>query len=145
MGNGWRQFLKQFHGGVHPGAALGGGVNAPGHGDGATAVEDADDDGGGLISLESGVDGQGQSTGAPPGEDPAKQRREAESYVQLGLAGACPVAAVVEPLPEILAEVVPSAPGREGGGDGVLTGAAGEDGPTDPQDQTGQLWLREAR
>ena len=58
MGNGWRQFLKQFHGGVHPGAALGGGVNAPGHGDGATAVEDADDDGGALISLESGVEGQ---------------------------------------------------------------------------------------
>ena len=87
MGNGWRQFLKQFHkqfhGGVHPGAALGGGVNAPGHGDGATAVEDADDDGGGLISLESGVDGQGQSAGAPPGEDPAEQGREAESYVQV--------------------------------------------------------------
>ena len=124
---------------------MGGGVNAPGHGDGATAVEDADDDGGGLIALESGVDGQGQSAGAPPGEDPAKQGREAESYVQLGLAGACPVAAVVEPLPEILAEVVPAVPGREGGGDGVLTGAAGEDGPTDPQYQTGQLWLREVR
>ena len=92
-----------------------------------------------------GVDGQGQSAGAPPGEDPAKQRREAESYVQLGLAGTCPVAAVVEPLPEILAEVVPAAPGREGGGDGVLAGAAGEDGPTDPQDQTGQLWLRKVR
>ena len=124
---------------------MGGGVNAPGHGDGATAVEDADDDGGGLIALESGVDGQGQSAGAPPGEDPAKQRREAESYVQLGLAGACPVAAVVEPLSEVLAEVVPAAPGREGGGDGVLTGAAGEDGPADSQDQTGQLWLREVR
>ena len=128
-------------------------MDAPGHGDGATAVEDADDDGGGLITLESGGDGQslprtgygGQSTGAPPSEDPAKQGREAESYIQLGLAGACPVAAVVQPLPEILAQVVPSAPGREGGGDGVLTGAAGEDGPTDPQYQTGQLWLREVR
>ena len=124
---------------------MGGGVNAPGHGDGATAVEDADDDGGGLIALESGVDGQGQSAGAPPGEDPAKQGSEAESYVQLGLAGASPVAAVVEPLSEVLAEVVPAALGREGGGDGVLTGAAGEDGPADPQDQTGQLWLREVR
>ena len=131
--------------GIHPGAALGGLVDAPGHGDGATAVEDADDDGGGLITLESGVDGQSQSTGAPPGADPAQQGREAESYIQFGLAGAGPVAAVVEPLPEILAEVVPAAPGREGGGDGVLTGAAGEDGPIDPQDQTGQLWLREVR
>ena len=144
-GNCWGQFFEQFHRRIHPGAALGGLVDAPGHGDGATAVEDADDDGGGLITLESGVDGQGQSTGAPPSEDPAKQGREAESYIQLGLAGACPVAAVVQPLPEILAQVVPSAPGREGGGDGVLTGAAGEDGPTDPQDQTGQLWLREVR
>ena len=120
-------------------------MDAPGHGDGATAVENADDDGGGLIALESGVDGQGQASGAPPGEDPAKQGREAESYIQLGLAGAGPVAAVVQPLPEILAQVVPSAPGREGRGHGVLAGAAGEDSSADPQDQTGQLWLREVR
>ena len=39
------------------------------------------------------------------------------------------VAAVVEPLPEALAQGV--APGREGGGHGVLAGAAGEDGPAD--------------
>ena len=60
----------------------------------------------------------------------------------MGLAGACPVAAVVEPFTEILAQVVPLVPGGEGGGDGVLTGAAGEDGPADPQHQAGQLWLR---
>ena len=120
-------------------------MDAPGHGDGATAVENADDDGGGLVALESGVYGQGQASGAPPGEDPAKQRREAEGYVELGLAGACPVAAVVEPLPEVLAEVVPSAPGGEGRGHGVLAGAAGEDSSAHPQDQTGQLWLREVR
>ena len=70
---------------------------------------------------------------------------EAEGYVQLGLAGACPVAAVVEPLAEILAEVVPAAPWGEGGGHCVLAGAAGENGPADPQDQTGQLWLGEVR
>ena len=55
------------------------------------------------------------------------------------LAGAC------KPLAEILAEVVPAAPWGEGGGHGVLAGAAGENGPADPQDQTGQLWLGEVR
>ena len=144
-GNRRRQFLEQCHGGVHPGAPLGGAPDVPGHGDGATAVEHAADDGRGLVPLQRGVNGQGQRAGVPPGEDPAKQRRKAESNVQLGLAGAGPVAAVVEPLPQVLAEVVPSTPGREGGGHGVLTGAAGEDGPADPQYQAGQLWLGEVR
>ena len=144
-GNGWGQFPEQFHGGVHPGAFLGGAVDAPGHGNGAAPVEDADDDGGGLVALESRIDGHCQPAGHPPGEHPPEQRCEAEGYVQLGLAGACPVAAVVEPLAEILAEVVPAAPWGEGGGHGVLAGAAGENGPADPQDQTGQLWLGEVR
>ena len=74
-----------------------------------------------------------------------EQWGEAEAYVQFGLAGTGPVAAVVEPLPEILAEVVPSAPGREGGGHGVLAGAAGQNGPADPQYQAGQLWPGEVR
>ena len=108
-------------------------------------VEDADDDGGGLVALESRIDGHCQPAGHPPGEHPPEQRCEAEGYVQLGLAGACPVAAVVEPLAEILAEVVPAAPWGEGGGHCVLAGAAGENGPADPQDQTGQLWLGEVR
>ena len=145
VGNGWGQFLEQFHGGVHPRAALGGAVDAPGHGNGAAPVEDADDDGGGLIALEGGVDGQGQPAGPPPGKHPPEQGGEAEGYVHLGFTGTGPVAAVVQPLPEVLAQVVPVAPGREGRGHGVLAGAAGEDGPADPQDQTGQLWLGEVR
>ena len=140
-----RQFPEQFHGGVHPGAALGGLVDAPGHRDGATAVEHADDDGRGLVAFERGVNGQGQASGTPPGENPPQQGREAESYVQLSLAGAGPVAAVVEPLPQILPQTVPSTPGREGRGHGVLAGAAGENSPADPQDQAGQLWLGEVR
>ena len=38
-GNRRRQFLEQCHGGVHPGAPLGGAPAVPGHGDGATAVD----------------------------------------------------------------------------------------------------------
>ena len=68
-------------------------VDAPGHGNGAAPVEDADDDGGGLVALESRIDGHCQPAGHPPGEHPPEQRCEAEGYVQLGLAGACPVAA----------------------------------------------------
>ena len=153
LGNGRGQFLEQFHGGIHPGAALGGAVDAPGHGNGAAPVEDADDDGGGLVALEGGVHGQslprtgygGQSAGTPPGEHPAEQGREAEGYVQLGFAGAGLVAAVVEPFAEILAEVVPAAPRGEGGGHGVLTGAASENSPADPERQSGQLCLTEVR
>ena len=93
----------------------------------------------GLFFLEGGVDGQGQTFGAPPGQDPFEQWSEAEAYVQLGPAGASPVAAVAEPFQEILAEVVPLAPGREGRGHGALADAAGEDGHADPESQTGQL------
>ena len=124
---------------------MGGVVDAPGHGDGATAVEHADDDGRSLVALERGVDGQGETFGVPPSEDPPQQRREAESYVQLSLARSGPVAAVVEPLSEVLPPAVPPAPGREGGGHGVLAGAAGEDSPADPQHQADQLWLGEVR
>ena len=63
LGNRWGQGLQQFHGGVHPGAGLVGVPDVPGHGDGATAVYHADDDGGGLVAFEGGVYGQGQ---APP-------------------------------------------------------------------------------
>ena len=114
-------------------------MDAPGHGNGAAPVEDADDDGGVLVALESGVDGQGQPTGTPPGKHPSEQGREAESYVQFGFAGTGPAAAVVEPLPEVLAEVVPLAPGRESRGHGVLAGAAGENSPADPERQSGLL------
>ena len=72
-----------------------------------------------------------------------KERRHREHQPVAGYAGR--VAAVVELLPEVLAEVVPLAPWREGRGHGVLAGAAGEDGPTDPQYQAGQLWLGEVR
>ena len=51
-GNRWGQFLEQFHRGVHPGAFLGGLVDAPGHGDGAATVDDADDDGGDLVPFQ---------------------------------------------------------------------------------------------
>ena len=145
LGNGWGQFLEQFHRGVHPRAFLGGAADAPGYGDGATAVKNADDDGGSLIAFQRGIDGQGETFRTPPDEDPAEQWREAERYVQLGLAGSGPVAAVIEPLPEVLAPAVPFAPGREGGGHRVLAGAAREDGPANPQRQTGQLWLGEVR
>ena len=143
--NGRSELLEQFHGRICPGALLCGVVDVPGHGNGATAVEDADDDGGGLVALESGVDGQCQMAGAPPGEYPAEQGREAESDVQSSPAGTGAVAAVVEPFSEILAQAVPSAPGGEGRDHGALTGAASENGSEYPQDQAGQLWLREVR
>ncbi len=44
----------------------------------AAAVEDADDDGGGLVALEGGIDGQCQGAGALP-EDPPQQGSEAEA------------------------------------------------------------------
>ena len=75
VGNGWGQFPEEFHGGVHPRTALGGAVDAPGHRNGAAPVEDADDDGGDLISFQGGVDGRGQPTGPPPGEHPPEQGR----------------------------------------------------------------------
>ena len=145
LGYRWGQGLQQFHGGVHPGAGLVGVPDVPGHGDGATAVENADDDGSGLVPFEGWIHRKGQAAGTPPGQHPPEQWSEAEGYVQFGPAGACPVAAVVKPLPEILAQVVPVAPGREGGGHGVLAGAASENGAADPQDQAGQLWLGEVR
>ena len=70
-----------------------------------------------------------------------KQGRKTETHVQF-LAGARPVATVVEPP---LAQVVPVSLGGEGGGHGVLAGAARQDSPADPQDQPGQLSLREVR
>ena len=94
---------------VEPGAGLGGAPDAPGHGNGATPVDHADDDGGGLVAFERGINDQGQPAGTPPYQDPPEQWGEAETYVQFGLAGTGPVAAVVQPLPEILAQVVPSA------------------------------------
>ena len=138
------QFPQQFHYLVHPGPALVGA--APG-------IDHADDDGGGLVALEGGVHRQslprtgygGQAAGAPPSKDPLEQGREAEAHVQFGFAGTGPVAAVVEPLPEILAQAVPVALGGEGRGHGVLAGAASENSPADPQGQAGQLWLREVR
>ena len=140
--NGRSQLLEQSHGRVCPGAFLGGVVDVPGHGNGATAVEDADDDGCGLVALDSGVDGQCQMAGVPPGQNPAEQGREAERDVQSSPAGTGAVAAVVEPFAQILAQAVPSAPRGEGGDHGALTGAAGENGSEYPQDQAGQLWLR---
>ena len=99
QGTAGAQGLQQFHGG---GAGLvacrmcqaRGWRNCGSH---------ADDDGGGLVAFEGGVYGQGQAARPPPAEDPPQQWREAESYVQLGLAGSRAVAAVVEPLPEALA------------------------------------------
>ena len=137
------QVPQQFHYRVHPGPSLGGAADAPGHGNGATPADHADDDGGGFIPFQWGVNRQGQPAGTPPGQDPSEQRREAEIHVQFGLAGTGPVAAVVQPLPEILAQVVPGAPGREGRGHGVLAGAASQNSPADPQDQPGQLSLSE--
>ena len=43
----------------------------------------------------------------------------------------------VEPLPQILAQAVPFAPGREGQGYGVLVGTAGENGSADLKCQIG--------
>ena len=71
----------------------------------------------------------------------AKQRVTSSSVWQ----GTGPVAAVVEPLPEVLAQAVPVALGGEGRGHGVLAGAASENGPADSQRQAGQLWPGEVR
>ena len=127
------QFPQQFHYRVHPGPALGGTAGCARPREWRNPVDHADDDGGGFVPFQRGVHRQGQPAGTPPGQDPPEQRREAETYVQFGLAGTRPVAAVVQPLPEILAQVVPSCPRmREGGRDGILAGAPGQDGPADP-------------
>ena len=78
---------------VLPGSPLGGAVDAPGHGNGATAADRADDDSGGLFPLRAVSNRQCQAAGAPPGQDPPEQRREAETHLQLGPAGTSPVAA----------------------------------------------------
>ena len=79
-----------------------------------------------------GAVGQDQATGAPPGKDPPQQRRGAERDGQLGLAVSRPVAAVVEPFSEVLAQAVPSAPGREGRGFGVQAGSCQPGWPRRP-------------
>ena len=127
LGNRWGQGLQQFHGGVHPGAGLVGVPDVPGHGDGAPVYHATM----AVVWSPLRVGSQGQAARPPPAEDPPQQWREAESYVQLGLAGSRAVAAVVEPLPEALAQVYQLLQ-REGGGHGVLAGAAGEDGPATP-------------
>ena len=139
------QFPQQFHHRVHPGPALVGAQDAPGHGNGATPADHADDAGGGVVPLQRGVNRRRQPAGAPPGKDPSGQRREAETHVQFGPAGTRPVAAVVQPLPETLTQAVPVAPGGEGGRDGILAGAPGRNGPADPPGQAGQLGLSEVR
>ena len=73
VGNRWGKLPEQFHRGINPGAFLGGAVDAPGQGDGATAIDHADDDGGGPVALERGGDGQGETFGIPPGEHPASR------------------------------------------------------------------------
>ena len=91
--------------------------------------------------FQRGIYAQGQTAGPPPGEDPPEQRREAEAHVQSGLAGTNPVAAIVEPLPQVLAEAVPTAPGREGRVHAALTGAYCQDDSADPGDQPSQPGL----
>ena len=139
------QFPEQFHRGVYPGAGLSGVADAPSYGNGATAVENADDDGGGLVSLEGGINSQGEAVGVPPGQHPPEQRSEAKTHVKLSLAGPGTVAAIVEPLPEVLAQVIPLVPGREGRGHGVLASAASENSATHPQNQARQLCRGEVR
>ena len=65
LGNRRGQFPEQFHRGVYSGPAQSGPVDAPGHGNGATPVDHADDYGGGLVAFERGINGQGQ-----PGRNP---------------------------------------------------------------------------
>ena len=155
-GDGASELFRAFRAGLFLGSLsgwplLGGTVDAPAHGDGTTEVHDADDDGGGLVALERGVYSQGQGgpkaarRGPISGAARSRGLRPVGSGKQLGLAGPGPVAAVVDPLPEMSAEVVPLAPRREGRGHGVLAGGASEDGPANPQHQAGQLWLREVR
>ena len=106
--------------------------DAPRHRNRTTTADHAYDYGGGLLPFQRRVYRQRQPVGTPPRKDPSQQRCEAEAYVQFRPAGARPVAAVVEPLPEVLPHVVPVAPGRESGGDGVLAGAPGQNSPAHP-------------
>ena len=106
------QRLQQFHYRVHPGPGFVGAQDAPGHGNRATPVDHADDDGGGIGSFQRRVNRQCQLIGTPPHQDPPEQRREAEAHVQFGLAGTRPVPPVVQPFPEVLPDAVPVAPGR---------------------------------
>ena len=133
------QGLQQFHYRVHPGPRFVGVQDAPGHGNRATPVDHADDDGGGVVPFQRRVNRQGQPVRTPPREDPSQEGREAEAHIQFGLAGTRPVAAVVEPFPKALPQIVPVSLGGESGGDGILAGAPGQDSPAHPQDQPGQL------
>ena len=138
-----RQGLQQLHYRIHPGPETFGPQDAPepapywirGHGNGAPSVEHADDDGGGVVPIQRRVNRQSQAVATPSGQHPFQQRREADAHVQFRPAGAGPVAPVVEPLPKVLPPVVPTAPRREGGGHGVLAGAARPDGSANPQRQ----------
>ena len=95
------------------------------------------------------VNRQRQPVGPPPRKDPPEQRSEAESYVQFGPAGTRPVAAVVQPpynhSLRYCRRLFQSAPNGEGGRDGILAGAPGQDAPAHPPGQAGQLWLSEVR
>ena len=85
LGNRRGQFPEQFHRGIHPGAALGGPVDAPGHGNGATPVDHADDDGGGLVAFERGQrpgPAVRNATGKDPPEQCWKQRLTSSSVWQ---------------------------------------------------------------
>ena len=81
------QGLHQFHYRVHPGPVLVGPQDAPGHGNRATPVDHADDDVGGAIPFQRGVNRQRQPAGTSPRKSPPEQQREAETCVQFRLAG----------------------------------------------------------
>ena len=68
----------QFDYRVHPGPRFVRTQDAPGHGNGATPVDHADDYGGGIRSFQRRVNRQCQPIGMPPHKDPPEQRREAE-------------------------------------------------------------------
>ena len=89
--------LQQFHYRVHPGPGLVGAHDAPGHGNGASPVDPL------MTMAVVSSPWRRVNRQVPAGrnatiQDPSEQRREAETYVQFGLAGARPVAAVVQPL-----------------------------------------------
>ena len=94
--------------------------------------------------------GSHTTVATPPGQRPFPQRPEAKAHVRFRPAGARPVAAVVEPFPvgpfpPVLAQAVPTAPGRERRCRRALAGAASENGPANSQRQAGQSWLGEVR
>src|SRR5262249_10862998 len=112
-----------------------GGQDVPGDGDGGATVEDTDGEDNEPIPVAGGIEGGGKLGGVPPAEQPAHERDEAVG----GMPGSGGVGVGTEGGAQAVAQGLAVAEGSEGGKDGILAGAVGEDGTRDPQGEAAGL------